>query len=233
VAHSASTRTDAGAREVLPAVDGADEYVNVGEFRFWFVGPRWEWSDEVALMYGYEPGSVEPTTELLLSHKHSDDRAHVQDLLDRALHSGGSFSSRHRFLDTAGVVHDALVVADRMLDDSGAVVGTAGYFVDLTDTFHDNRREVLDEALPDLVQARALIEQAKGALMAVYRLTADQAFAVLRWRSQETNVKLRELAKQVLDDLATLPSSAPDVQSAFDHLLLTVHERIQGAGSDG
>lgn len=233
VSHSASTGTDVGEREVLPAVDGARGYISVGDFRFWFVGQRWEWSDEVALMYGYEPGSVEPTTELLLSHKHSDDRAHVQDLLDRALHSGGSFSSRHRFLDTDGIVHDALVVADRMLDDSGAVVGTAGYFVDLTDTFDDNRQEVIDEALPDLVEARALIEQAKGALMAVYRISADQAFAVLRWRSQETNVKVRALAKQVLADVATLPSSAPDVQGAFDHLLLTVHARIPETGSDG
>jgi ANTAR domain/PAS fold len=234
VPHSASTRADSGGEgDVLPVVDGAGAYVNVGDFRFWFVGQRWEWSDEVALMYGYEPGSVVPTTELLLSHKHPDDRAHVQDLLDRALHSGDSFSSRHRFLDTAGVVHDALVVADRMLDETGAVVGTAGYFVDLTETFDDNRQEAIDEALPDLVEARALIEQAKGALMAIYRISADQAFAVLRWRSQDTNVKVRALAKQVLADVATLPSSTHDVRSTFDRLLLTVHERIARAGSDG
>ena len=68
--------------------------LNVGSFRFWFVGQRWEWSDEVARMHGYEPGSVVPTTELLLSHKHPDDRQHVQDQLDHLLHFGGSFSSR-------------------------------------------------------------------------------------------------------------------------------------------
>ena len=112
-----------------------------GSFRFWFVGQRWEWSDEVARMHGYEPGSVVPTTELLLSHKHPDDRAHVQDLLDYALQSGESFSSRHRFVDTAGNVHDAIVVADRMLDETGAVVGTAGYYIDLTDTFDETRRD--------------------------------------------------------------------------------------------
>ncbi len=177
-------------------------------------------------MHGYEPGSVVPTTELLLSHKHPDDREHVQDLLDRALHSKSSFSSRHRFLDTAGNVHDAIVVADRMSDETGAVVGTAGYYVDLTDTFVETRQEVLDEALPDLFEARAVIEQAKGVLMAIYRVSADQAFAVLRWRSQETNTKLRDLAKQMVAEICTLPAPAADVQSAFDHLLLTVHERI-------
>ncbi|CNH28565.1 putative regulatory protein [Mycobacterium tuberculosis] len=205
---------------------GNGGYLKVGSFRFWFVGQRWEWSDEVARMHGYEPGSVVPTTELLLSHKHPDDRAHVQDLLDYTLHSGGSFSSRHRFVDTAGRVHDAIVAGDRMLDDSGAVVGTAGYYIDLTDTFDETRQQVLDTALPDLFENRAAIEQAKGVLMAVYRVSAEQAFGVLQWRSQETNTKLRALAKQLVSEIATLPPPSPDVQREFDHLLLTVHSRI-------
>ncbi|OBF07134.1 transcription antitermination regulator [Mycobacterium sp. ACS4054] len=210
----------------LSPVESGARYPNVGSFRFWFIGERWEWSDEVARMHGYEPGTVEPTTKLLLSHKHPDDRAHVQEQLDYALQSAGSFSSRHRFIDTAGKVHDAIVVADRMLDESGAVVGTAGYYVDVTDTFDENRQEVLDEALPDLFESRAAIEQAKGVLMVVYRVSAEQAFRVLQWRSQETNVKLRALARQLLAEVATLDASTPALQSQFDHLLLTVHERI-------
>jgi hypothetical protein len=224
--------TPAGTRMQESRMPGAADggYLNVGSFRFWFVGQRWEWSDEVARMHGYEPGSVVPTTKMLLSHKHPDDRAHVQDLLDYALHSGGSFSSRHRFVDTAGAVHDAIVVADRMLDESGAVVGTAGYYIDLTDTFDETRdetrQELLDTALPDLFENRAAIEQAKGVLMAVYRVSADQAFRVLQWRSQETNTKLRALAKQLVTEAATLPAPSAEVQSQFDHLLLTVHSRI-------
>jgi PAS domain S-box-containing protein len=208
------------------ATAAANKYMNVGAFRFWFVGQRWEWSDEVARMHGYQPGEVEPTTKLLLSHKHPEDRAHVQDLLDYALQSEESFSSRHRFLDTAGNVHDAIVVADRMLDDSGKVVGTSGYYIDLTDTFDETRQEALDEALPDLFENRAAIEQAKGVLMYVYRVSAEQAFRVLQWRSQETNVKLRSLAKQLLTEVVALPTPTAAVQSQFDHLLLTVHERI-------
>jgi hypothetical protein len=220
--------TDTGGSPARPPAEPVAENVGVGAFKFWFVGQRWEWSDEVALMHGYEPGSVVPTTELLLSHKHPEDRDHVQDLLYRALHSKSSFSSRHRFIDTAGNVHDAIVVADRMADETGAVVGTAGYYIDLTATFVETRQVALDEALPDLFDARAVIEQVKGVLMAVYRVSADQAFGVLRWRSQETNTKLRALAKQLIADIATLPAPSAEVQSAFDHLLLTVHERIPG-----
>jgi hypothetical protein len=209
-----------------PEVVGDDD--GVGTFRFWFVGERWEWSDEVARMHGYEPSTVEPTTELLLSHKHPDDRRHVQDQLDQALMSKSSFSSRHRFIDTGGRVHDAVVLADRMYDDTGAVVGTAGYYVDLTETFVETRQVALNEALPDLFEARAVIEQAKGVLMAVYRVSPEQAFGVLRWRSQETNTKLRSLAKQLIAEVSDLPAPSADVQIAFDHLLLTVHQRIEG-----
>jgi ANTAR domain/PAS fold len=223
---AAETGTRTSASPDTPYAGAGAASMNVGGFRFWFVGGRWEWSDEVARMHGYEPGSVVPTTEMLLPHKHPDDRAHVQDLLDHALHSGGSFSSRHRFIDTAGNVHDAIVVADRMSDETGAVVGTAGYYVDLTDTFDETRQEALDEALPHLFEARAVIEQAKGVLMGVYRVNAEQAFGVLRWRSQETNTKLRALAKQLVDEVATLPPMSPEGQSDFDHLLLTVHKRI-------
>lgn len=211
----------------------ADQYLNVGEFRFSFIGQRWEWSDELTQMHGYEPGTVTPTTELLLSHKHPDDRAHVQELLDRALYGGGSFSGRHRFLDTGGNVHDAIVVADRMVDDTGAVVGVTGYYIDLTHDLHERRdatrQEVLDQALPDLFDARAVIEQAKGLMMGIYGISADQAFGVLKWRSQETNTKVRTLAKQLLSDVRALPPPSAEVQSEFDHLLLTAHER---AGSE-
>ncbi|MDD4867063.1 MAG: PAS and ANTAR domain-containing protein [Mycobacterium sp.] len=204
----------------------AARYLSVGAFRFWFVGQRWEWSDEVARMHGYEPGSVVPTTKLLLSHKHPDDRAHVQDVLDYALQSGEPFSSRHRFIDTTGKEHDAIVVGDRMYDDGGVVVGTAGHYIDLTDSLHEVRQEVLDAALPDLFESRAAIEQAKGVLMYVYRISGEQAFRVLQWRSQETNTKLRALARQLLADLPTVESPAAAVRTRFDHLLLTVHERI-------
>ena len=219
------------ARSLDPdAVAGAVTNLNVGSFRFWFVGQRWEWSDEVARMHGYEPGSVVPTTELLLSHKHPDDRQHVQDQLDHLLHFGGSFSSRHRFIDTAGREHTVIVLADRMLDDSGALVGSEGYYIDLTDTFDQTRRQVLDDSLPELFEARAAIEQAKGALMLVYRITAEQAFEVLLWRSQTTNTKLRALAAQIVAELNSVRFQSDNLRRQFDHLVLTVHERVGANG---
>jgi hypothetical protein len=210
-----------GERSALVSPD-----LHVGSFRFWFVGQRWEWSDEVARMHGYEPGEVAPTTELLLSHKHPDDRQHVQDALDNALLSRASLSSRHRFIDTGGRVHTVIVLADRMFDDDGAVVGTEGYYVDLTDTFDQTRRQALDASLPELLESRATIEQAKGALMLVYRIDANAAFELLLWRSQYTNTKVRALATQIVAELSGIEYQPDDLRRQFDHLLLTAHERI-------
>lgn len=206
--------------------------LRAGGFRFWFLGQRWEWSDELARMHGYEPGSVTPTTELVLSHKHPEDRRHVQELLDHALHFGGSFSSRHRFVDTQQREHNVIVLADRMYDDSGAVIGTEGYYVDLSDTLDQARRAALDESLPDLFEARAAIEQAKGALMLVYRVDADQAFKLLQWRSQQTNTKLRALAAALVADLGAVEFNTDVLRRRFDHLLLTAHQRV-GEAADG
>ena len=130
------------------------------------------------------------------------------------LHFGGSFSSRHRFIDTGGREHTVIVLADRMLDDGGAVVGTEGYYIDLTDTFDQTRRQALDDSLPELFEARAAIEQAKGALMLVYRINADAAFEILLWRSQQTNTKLRALAAQVVAELDTLRYPAGQLAAA-------------------
>nr|WP_296069250.1 GAF and ANTAR domain-containing protein [uncultured Actinoplanes sp.] len=55
------------------------------------------------------------------------------------------------------------------------------------------RQEDMDKA----VAARDVIGQAKGILMERYKITADQAFATLARASQETNLKLVELARQL------------------------------------
>jgi PAS domain S-box-containing protein len=200
---------------------------HAGWFRFHFDDDRWEWSPEVEVLHGYQPGTVAPTTELVLSHKHPDDLEHIARLLAEIRHDHRSFSSRHRIIDTAGTVHHVIVVADTLTDADGAVVGTRGFYVDVTPTQDNERR--LTAAIAEIAENRAVIEQAKGMLMVIYGITADAAFDLLRWRSQEANVKLRRLAEQVVDDFVSLTQrgQAPG-RAAYDNLLLTADRRIEG-----
>ena len=59
-------------------------------------------------------------------------------------------------------------------------------------------------AVAQIVENRAVIEQAKGVLMAVYNIDADAAFEVLKGRSQHTNTKLRVVAEQLMTDFRSL-----------------------------
>lgn len=212
---------------MISTVIGAEVCVGVGTFRFWFADSRWEWSDELAAMYGYQPGEVEPTTELLLSHKHPDDQEDLGSAVTAAINAGDPICGRHRIVDTAGQTHEVFVVGDHMVDDDKTVIGTTGHYIDVTERLEEERRETLDETVPELLEARAEIEQAKGALILMYGISADQAFKVLRWRSQETNIKLRAVAAQIVEDVRTLNPQLPGCRTRFDHLLLTVHQRCR------
>jgi AmiR/NasT family two-component response regulator len=48
------------------------------------------------------------------------------------------------------------------------------------------------------IDARKLVGQAMGILMERFDLNADQAFAVLRRYSQDTNTKLRDVAHELV-----------------------------------
>ncbi|MGH3803969.1 MAG: PAS and ANTAR domain-containing protein [Pseudonocardiaceae bacterium] len=215
------------------AVDG-DEFLGStpppqgGSFRFYLDGQRWQWSDPVARMHGYQQGEITPTTELLLSHKHPDDQPQVAALFDKMIHAGEPFSSKHRIIDTERRIHHVIVVGDRMLDDNDRVIGTSGYYIDVTETLETDPSEynqALTEAVAELTTSRAVIEQAKGALMLVYGISSERAFGILTWRSQETNTKLRTLAERFVDALAAEATLPVPFRARFDHLLLTAHER--------
>ncbi|MGC2656059.1 MAG: PAS and ANTAR domain-containing protein [Mycobacterium sp.] len=210
--------SDAIEEQEFSAIDlvlGLGQPQRLGRFRFFLEDERWEWSDAVARMHGYEPGTVEPTTELLLQHKHPDDRERVAAVLDHVL-KGQPFSSRHRIIDTAGHTRCVVVVGDRMVDDTGAVIGTSGFYVDVTDSLSSDISTVLSQ----VAASRARIEQAKGVLMATYGISEKRAFDILVWRSQESNLKLRDLAARFLAAIAGKASA--DTLSHVDRALLTL-----------
>lgn len=79
-------------------------------------------------------------------------------------------------------------------------VGQASVALANARVYHGTR--LLTEQLSEAMSSRAVIEQAKGALMAQEGCDADTAFALLRHRSQLSNRKLRDIAQEVVDSLA-------------------------------
>src|SRR6478672_13470441 len=150
----------------------------VGAFRFYFDDQRWEWSEQVQRMHGYQPGTVTPTTELVLSHKHPDDRDQIAQTIDNIRRTGQPLSSRHRIIDTSGKVRSVVVVGDELRDERGRVVGTHGFYIDATPDERE-QQDLVTAQLAVIAENRAVIEQAKGVLMAAYGITGVRAFEIL------------------------------------------------------
>ncbi len=136
-----------------------------GWFRFYFADQRWEWSEQVQRMHGYEPGSITPTTELVLSHKHPDDRARVAATIDEIVTNHQAFSTRHRIIDTAGNVRHVVVVGDRLTDEQGEEIGAQGFYIDVSTPHQQVQEEMMSARLAEISRNRARIEQTKGMLM--------------------------------------------------------------------
>jgi len=168
-------------------------------------------------MHGYEPDEVQPTTELVLSHKHPEDLAYVKALLQQ---SSAPFSSRHRIRTTTGETRKVVVVGDAVTDPAGRIVATQGFYVDVTEVFHADLQQEVGNELQVIVAHRAVIEQAKGMLM-VYELDAESAFGIMARLSQHLNVKVHDLAAKLVADLPSVLQSSLTARTPVDRYLIT------------
>ncbi|BBY29020.1 PAS and ANTAR domain-containing protein [Mycolicibacterium sediminis] len=191
----------------------------VGRFEYHYATDTWTWSDTVARMHGYEPGEVTPTTELVLGHKHPDDLAKVKGLL---VQSAAPFSSRHRIITTGGDTRSVVVVGEAVTGPDGETTATRGFYIDITASVDSEIQQTVSEELSVIVAHREVIDQAKGMLQLLYDLDADAAFSVLRWRSQETNVKLLVIAEKLVAELPGLLKVPDGARVPVDHYLMTL-----------
>jgi AmiR/NasT family two-component response regulator len=82
-------------------------------------------------------------------------------------------------------------------------------------TGRSERQMLHDQAYARLLarlETMPVIEQAKGILMAQSRCSADEAFAMLRAASQRSNMKVRDLAADIVARVSG--GAAPQIQSA-------------------
>ncbi|MET9390214.1 PAS and ANTAR domain-containing protein [Streptomyces sp. NPDC006624] len=158
----------------------------------------WWWSDELYRLLGHAPDSVEPTSELFREHWHPDDRERVEKALASVRADGRPFGCYHRLTDTSGEEHAVVLVADGRTDDGGDVVTVRGFVVDVTEPLAAHARDLAEG---DVARARVSqedIDLARGILMARYGVDAEVAMRLLRRRSQDTNRKVRDLARELL-----------------------------------
>ena len=167
----------------------------VGWFRYDVADDSWTWSPGLFEIHGFQPGEIVPTSAVFNSHKHPDDRAHTNEVMVEAIATGQPFCCRHRIIDNQNTVRTVVSIGRGSLNSAGQVTVVHGYLVDITDTQGHASGLEMQLAVESSAATRADIEQAKGALMIVHGLSAEDAFAVLRWHSSHANLKLRDVAR--------------------------------------
>ncbi len=91
---------------------------HVGNWAWNLKTGQMQWSDEVYRIFGYDPGSIQPTAELLLSSVLPDDREMVLMAFDAAVHENRLFNIDYSIVARDGTRRCVNVVADKLARDS-------------------------------------------------------------------------------------------------------------------
>lgn len=172
---------------------------SVGRFSYDVPTDTWWWSNSLYRIHGFNHSEIVPTTALIMAHHHPEDRPDAVELVTAAVNAGKPFCSRHRILDARQRVHTVVTIGQGVHSDDRRLARVCGYYIDVTDSLHRDLATATHAAVEGSAETRAAIEQAKGALMITYGLDEDEAFALLRWQSQRTNIKLRDIAAGITD----------------------------------
>jgi PAS domain S-box-containing protein len=194
----------------------------IGSFRHLFIPDTWEWSDELYRIHGYRPRAVRVTTAVVLSHKHPADRERVAATLRRVRTDPKPLRSRHRIIDIKGAEHSIVVVGHLLRNGTGGVVGTQGFYIDLTDS-ERRSQERITQQVAEVTKGREVIEHAKGMLMAIYGVDGEAAFEILKTRSQNTNIKLHVVAERLVVAFKEIGASSHlPARQLYDRIILTI-----------
>ena len=112
------------------------------------------WSDETFRIFQYDRATA-PTVERVLQRVHPEDRARVQETIDRAAQTGKDVDFEHRLLMPDGSVRHVHVVARALSDESGGLE-FAGAVMDVTE--HQEARAALEGALGEVKKSERQLQ---------------------------------------------------------------------------
>jgi hypothetical protein len=190
-----------------------------GRFSYDVRSDAWHWDTEIYRIHGLPP-ETEPTTAHVLGSAAPGEAARVKKLLEAMIETTESFSVAYRLRAGDGRERNVLLVGERALCDSPDKVSIIeGFFVDLTRDVAQVVGEATHAAVEASAEHRAVIEQAKGALMLAYGFDEDAAFAMLSWWSRNRNVKVRDLANELMRASEEGAASGQQFRTQVDRLL--------------
>jgi anti-anti-sigma factor len=172
-------------------------------------------------IHGMSPGDVVPTLALMSRHIHPEDRGRVLDALGRCGVDGEPFGCHYRLLDLSGAERSVTLTGAGAVTDDSALRTVTGFLVDITAAQRDAVAHRVNEELTQALRSHAVIDQAKGAFMLGYGIDSDSAFELLRWGSQQRNVRLVTLAERIVAAVEVGGGLGSDTRQRLDDFFFT------------
>ncbi|WP_240644249.1 PAS and ANTAR domain-containing protein [Antribacter gilvus] len=204
----------------------------VGRYRVELTTGTWWWSDEVYAMHGWERGEVEPGLDALVSRKHPDDRARVVRAATEALRAGKPFACAHRIIDGHGRSRAVVITGQGRRDPRGRSAELAGYVVDVTPVQKEALDRESDRAVTRAFVSQAVVEQAKGVLIAVRGVDEGTATRTLLEAASGAGVPLHTAAAQVMTALTGKGAMDGVAEATVAGALAAVHPVERPRGHD-
>src|ERR1700688_2674558 len=176
----------------------------------WNVGTgRIFWSIETFRIFGFNPDTTTPTTEIFLERVHPDDRASIEQV-ENELYKGNNAEYKYRVILPDGSIKYISSVARPISNDSGQVIEFVGTVIDVTEHRRaEEERERLRQLQADLAHL--------GRVTTMGELTASLAHEIrqpitaaltnaktcLRWlrRDQPEVEEAREATSRMIQDV--------------------------------
>ncbi|MDR7383544.1 PAS and ANTAR domain-containing protein [Promicromonospora iranensis] len=204
----------------------------VGRYRVDLMTGTWWWSDELYTMHGWKRHEVEPSLEALRSRKHPDDRVRVVRAAAEALRLGRPFACAHRIVDRKGRTRSVVVIGQGWRGGPDRSPELVGYVVDVTPV----QREALTRRSTGVVTrafvSQAVIEQAKGIIIAVRGVDEETAGQLLLDAAGRAGIPLRLAADQVMARLRADTEQKGVTQAALTRALEGVEPVGRPRGHD-
>jgi GAF domain-containing protein len=200
------TRVATAAKDAIPAVDEASVTFTRGDDSGWTVATTGELAtrcDEAQYGLGHGPCMDAGSGGVTLHVRDFSQEDRWPDYAPVALEAGARSSlsvpfpiQQHAMAALNLYSREVDAFSDDDIERAHEIARLAA--VAVTNAVLYESAADLAAQLQEAMQSRAVIEQAKGVLMATSQCTADQAFDMLVKASQRENRKLRDVAAQIV-----------------------------------
>jgi PAS domain S-box-containing protein len=169
-----SERVRAELQERERQLADAQRIAHLGSWEWDLRTDRVTWSQEAYRIRGLEPDEVRPTYEAYLHAIHPDDRARVDEAIQRARQERAPFTFEHRVLRPDGSARIVRSLGEVVVDASGEVRYLRGTSLDVTET--REAEEALRVANAELEQfAYSVSHDLKGPLVSIQGFAQELA----------------------------------------------------------